>query len=125
MRRNHPLRGQGPASERGAVIVELAFAIPALIAVLAALLWVAALGMHQVRTGDAARVAVRSLARGHGMEQAADAARRVAPGMTLDVVAEGEWVTAIVRHDVPSPLPFLPFTVTLESTATAPVESLL
>lgn len=45
----------GARSERGAVTAELALALPTLLAVTAALVWLLAVGVGQIRMVDAAR----------------------------------------------------------------------
>jgi Flp pilus assembly protein TadG len=67
------------ASQRGAVTAELAMAVPLLLSVTIALLWLLTLGTAQVQMVDATREAARAVARGDDAEEALDRGRVVAP----------------------------------------------
>ncbi len=67
-----------PRPERGAVTAELALGLPLLLALVAALVWLLAVGAGQVRVVDGAREAARSLARGDAESVAVARAEQVA-----------------------------------------------
>jgi hypothetical protein len=79
--------------ERGAVTAELAMALPLLVAVTVALVWLLSVGAAQVRMVDAAREGARALARGDDETTALEVARQVAPnGARFAVSREGDLV---------------------------------
>lgn len=87
--------------ERGAVTVEAAFALAALVAVLTMCLGGLLAASSQVRCIDAAREAARLVARG-AEDEAVAAARRVAPpGAEVAVHVDGDRVTATVTAHTP------------------------
>ncbi|GAA3820613.1 TadE family type IV pilus minor pilin [Nocardioides panacisoli] len=91
-------------SERGAVTAELALALPTLLAVTTALVWLLSVGAAQVRTVDAAREAARAVARGDDTGAAVATGERVAPeGVTVTVTTEGDRVVARASGQVPGP----------------------
>ena len=65
-------------SERGAVTAELVVALPVLLAVTLALVWMIGLGVGQVRVVDGAREGARALARGDDPDTARSLAVEVA-----------------------------------------------
>lgn len=67
------------AGERGSVTAETAVVLPALLLVLAVVLWVAAAALAQVRCVDAARAGARALARGEQQGTARSMAAQAAP----------------------------------------------
>lgn len=90
--------------ERGAVTAELALALPTLLAVTTALVWLLSVGAAQVRTVDAAREAARAAARGEDPAAAVAAGERVAPeGVGVSVATEGDRVVARATGRVPGP----------------------
>ncbi|MFI5781417.1 TadE family type IV pilus minor pilin [Nocardia sp. NPDC051570] len=90
-----------PDGERGAVTVEAAIALAALIAVVVLCLAALLAASAQVRCVDAAREAARSSARGADAGALA-AARRVAPsGATVSVHDDGDLVVATADVRVP------------------------
>jgi Flp pilus assembly protein TadG len=111
--------------ERGAVTAELALGIPLLLAVVAALVWLLAVGAGQVRVVDAAREAARSLARGDDRAAAVARAEQVAgEGARVSVTSAGGDVRVLVTRDLDGPgglLDALPG-ATLSSEAVASVE---
>src|SRR3546814_15948142 len=66
--------------ERGAVTAETALALPLLVAVTLAMVWMVAFGVQQMKATDAAREAARAMARGESSADATELARRVVPG---------------------------------------------
>jgi Flp pilus assembly protein TadG len=91
-------------SDRGAVTAELALALPTLLAVTTALVWLLSVGAAQVRTVDAAREAARAAARGDDPGAAVASGERVAPdGVTVSVATEGGRVVARAAGQVPGP----------------------
>lgn len=94
----------GARSERGAVTAELALALPTLLAVTAALVWLLAVGVGQIRTVDAARETARALARGDDPSEAIAIGERVAPeGVRLSVTRSGERVVVQARGRMAGP----------------------
>lgn len=101
MSRSDP--GSGPG-ERGAVTAELALALPTLLAVTTALVWLLSVGAAQIRTVDAAREAARAVARGDDPGAAVAVGEQVAPeGVSVVVVTEGGRVVARASGQVPGP----------------------
>lgn len=89
------------------VSAELALAIPALVAVLALCLTGLGLAVDQIRSVDAARIAVRAAARGEPVEAVRDVALEVAPeGATVEVALSGDRVRVTVS--VPARVRYLP-----------------
>ena len=110
-------RGRG---ERGNTIVELMFAIPALLIVIIALLWLSMLGLSYAKAADLAHQAARSLARGADTSVIDDIVERVLPGASVDAGGDGDAVEVTVTQDVSAPVPILSgLTVTVRASATA------
>ncbi|MQY24461.1 TadE family type IV pilus minor pilin [Nocardia aurantia] len=87
--------------DRGAVTVEAAFALAALVSVLTMCLGGLLAASSQVRCVDAAREAARLVARGAD-DEAVVAARRVAPsGAEITVHVDGDGVSATVTAHTP------------------------
>lgn len=107
-RRGYPRRRPAPsAQDRGAVTAEVAAALPALILVVVAVLWVIALGTTQLRSADAAREAARAAARGDDPAIVREVAEAVAPdGATVHVTERDGLVTVQVEVRVHPPMPF-------------------
>ena len=104
------------------VTAELALTFPAVVLVLVLCLSAVSWGIDQVRCVDAARVAVRELARGETNARAVSSAERIAPeGAAIDVGREGEDVTVAVSS--PAPSAFAALGRQTECTSTARVES--
>lgn len=79
----------GRKDESGAVTAETAVVLPVLILVAAALAWLVAAGVNQVRTVDAARETARALARDEDPATAEALGRRVAPdGATFAISSD-------------------------------------
>ncbi|PSR68837.1 pilus assembly protein TadE [Nocardia sp. MDA0666] len=88
-------------SERGAVTVEAAIALAAVVVVVVLCLGALLAASMQIRCIDAAREAARLTARGAEAE-ALPAAQRVAPpGADIEVRAEGDRIVAVVRARAP------------------------
>lgn len=82
-------------------------ALPLLIALTWALVWLLSLGVAQVRVVDAARETARGLARGDQTAAAVAAGRQVAPAGTRIIVADADdqiRVTATAEVDGPGGL---------------------
>lgn len=76
----HPrIRAGARSPDRGSVTAEAALALPALLLVLAAVLWAVASGIGHLRCLDAARTGARALARGEEPAAARAAALASAP----------------------------------------------
>jgi Flp pilus assembly protein TadG len=117
-------------TDRGSATAETAVALPGLLAVLAACVWVLTLVGTTLRCADAARAAARAAAR-HETPEAVAAAARSAAGRPVDVsttAAPGSGpgvVTVRVATRLAPPLPFLRRAlppVTVRQAATAQVE---
>lgn len=107
-------------SDDGQVIVEIAFAIPALLMIIIALMWMATLGLSHSRAADLAQQAARSLARGMDSGAVHDTVERVLPGAQLGVTATEEHVDVMVSQEVSPPVPLLRgFSITVQGRATA------
>ncbi len=103
--------------DRGSVLLEVALAIPALVAVAIALTWAVSLGATYVRALDVAQSAARQVARG-GVPGPAPG------GFDTDVRVEAGLVIARVTTEVPAPVPLLRgITATVSADAVAAVES--
>ncbi|MFD6094989.1 TadE family type IV pilus minor pilin [Nocardiopsis flavescens] len=90
------------ASDRGAVTVEFALTLPALLLVLALAVGAVTAADARLACADAARVGARSLARGESEARAGELAREAAPaGAEIGLGRDGETarvtVTARVR----------------------------
>lgn len=93
-------------------------AVPALVAVVALLLCAVTAGMVQLRCGDAARTAVRAVARGEPPETVRALALQAAPsGAEVRVWREG----AVHRVRVSAPVPG-PWTLRLDAEGAAHAE---
>lgn len=87
--------------EGGYATVEFALTLPAVVAMLLAVLAVAAAGMASLRAGDAARAAARELSVGGGSSGAAAVVADLAgPGASLTVTESGGLVRAVVTMPV-------------------------
>ena len=110
--------------QRGAVTAELALAIPLLLSLTWALVWLLSVGEAQLRVVDAAREAARAAARGEAVPACVARAQQVAPGSTVVVDARDGQVVATVTGSMSGPgglLGLLP-SVTLHAEATAAAE---
>ncbi|WP_370289041.1 TadE family type IV pilus minor pilin [Nocardioides sp.] len=117
-------RSRRRPAPRGAVTAELALGLPLLLAVTAALVWLLAVGVAQVRTVDAAREVARAVARGDAESTALSAGRRVAPaGVVLTVNRADGRVSVTARGRMEGPGGLLSFAgVTLQAEAVAVLE---
>lgn len=105
------------------VTAELALTFPALLLVLVTCLAALSWGVDQVRCVDAARVAVRELARGETRPRAvADASRAAPRGADIEVAASGGDV--VVRIAAPAPTGAGLVTGRTQCSALAKVEAL-
>ena len=90
------------------VTAEAAMVLPVLVALTAALAWVVALGVVQVRLVDTAREAARLAARNEPMEQVHRAAMAAAPeGSRLQVRRDDDQWVAEVTVQVGTDLPLV------------------
>lgn len=95
-------------SARGMVTAEAALVLPVLVALTAALAWVVALGVAQVRLVDAAREAARLAARDEPATRVQQAALSGAPeGARVQVHRDGETWVAEVSVDIGTDLPLV------------------
>ncbi|HCE60056.1 pilus assembly protein TadE [Janibacter terrae] len=100
------------------VTAELALTIPAVVLVLVICLSALSWGVDRVRCVDAARVAVRELARGESPSRALTDAQRTAPdGARLEVGRSGSDVTVTVTAPSPPALAFAAAETSCSSTA--------
>ena len=113
--------------ERGLATAELAVLAPFALVLVVLLLWVASLGLTQVRLVDAAREGSRLVARGEPEADAVEAVRRLAPaGSTVDVAEGADGTVAVtVRVRARAPLGFASTvgSVGLDASAVAAVEA--
>lgn len=106
------------------VTAETAVALPAVVLVLALSLSALTLGVDAVRCQDAARVAVRELARGEGVDRAeSDAARALPWGSEVTSSRSGDDVTVMVRTPAPRMLRAIGVVRGAECSSTARVET--
>lgn len=104
------------------VTAELALTLPAVVLVLVICLSAVSWGVDQVRCVDAARVAVRELARGETEERAVSDGERTAPeGASIAVSRDGDDITVTVSSPAPPALAVVGRGT--ECTSTARVES--
>ena len=90
--------------EDGAVTAETAMVIPVLVLLAAALAWMVALGVTQVRAVDAARETARALARGEDETTSTGLGLRIAPGgARISVVQDADTVVVTVRAEIGPP----------------------
>ena len=83
---------------------ELVVALPVLLAVTLALVWLVGLGVGQVRVVDGAREGARAVARGDDVESARRLAAEVAgAGATVRIDESGGQVVVVVQRDVAGP----------------------
>lgn len=100
------------------VSAETALAIPVVVLVLVLCLSTVQLGVDQVRCVDAARVAVRELARGEEPDSAMTHARQVAPdGARVQPSVSGTDVSATVTAPAPQAARWLTGSTTCRATA--------
>jgi type IV secretory pathway TrbD component len=112
-------RHRGGHREQGFVTAELAAALPAVVAILAAALWAVAVVGVKMRAVDAAHSAAIAAARGEDAQAAA--APYLPDGASVTVVHEG----TLVRATVSAPAkPFGPLApgMSIGASAAAPVE---
>lgn len=115
-------RGVGGRGDRGAVTVELALGLPAVVLVLAVVLVTVAAGAAQLRCVDAARAGARAAAIGEPpAEVRAAAARVLGDAGQVTVRSDGEWVTVVVSTSAPGAW-FTGGRLTVRGSATAWVE---
>jgi hypothetical protein len=91
-------------SDAGAVTAEAAFGIGLLVMVALGLAWMVSLGVVAIRAQDAAREAVRALARGEEPTAAVALAEQVATaGSTVATRHDGRLIKVTVRSPVRGP----------------------
>ncbi|GIH70254.1 hypothetical protein Mth01_25070 [Sphaerimonospora thailandensis] len=81
--------------ERGSVTAETAVALPALVLVLAAVLWAVTVVDARLRCVDAARAGARAAARGEALNAVRETVLRSAPAGSRVVVVPGPEVTRV------------------------------
>jgi len=115
--------GHGPR-DAGAVTVEAALSLLAMVGVVGALVWGMSLVGAQLTVAEASRAAARAAARGEGYALVADEARRLVPGAAVDVRDVGGRVEVEVVGTVSPPGPFARFgDVRIGSVSVADVET--
>lgn len=107
-----------PTHDAGMVTAELAVAVPALVVVLSLVLGAVGVGVDQVRCVDAARVAVRALARGDARAHAVGLAVGAAP-RGAGVSSAGNGSEVVVTVAVRRTLPLVGWGFDLSATAAA------
>ena len=110
-----------PGPDRGSATVELAAAIPLLVAVTLAMIGLLGLARDQVLAQGAAREAAREAAIGGGATRAMAAARAaLPPGRAARVAVEPEGATRVrASVELPVTLPFGVHPVAVKATAVA------
>lgn len=89
------------------VTAEIAAALPALILVVVAVVWMVALATAQMQVADAAREAARAAARGEQSSTTEQLAEAVAPtGAEVTVGSDGDLLEVVVSLEVDPPVPF-------------------
>lgn len=92
-------------ADRGAATAELVMALPLLVVVTWALVWLVSLGSCQVELVDAARETARALARGDAEPAAISRGEDAAPkGTTITIARTGAEVTVTASDTLPAPL---------------------
>jgi hypothetical protein len=105
------------------VLLEAALAIPLLAAVAVALAWGISLTGTSMALGDAARQVARDVARGVSVPAAVAAAQGLAPGASVQVLADGSEVVVVADQEVSAPGPILGgISVTLSERVVIPRE---
>jgi hypothetical protein len=103
----------------------VAAALPALVVVVIAAVWVVSIALAQLRCADAAREAARAAARGDESSVVVDVAKAIASAdARVRVRVDGDLVTVEVSARIPVPIPFgdgLP-APTIRATAAALME---
>ncbi|HET7328666.1 MAG TPA: TadE family protein [Nocardioidaceae bacterium] len=123
--------GRGPTGrrsrrERGTVTAEAAVVLPALIGVTMTLVWVVGAGVAQVRCVDAARDAVRALARDEPEAAVVAAAREMLPpGARVQVSRSGSSVEVRISYAATPPGSWLDGAMAwpIDATASMPSEA--
>ncbi len=119
------VRGPRPGHERGMATAELAAALPVVVLLLVVCLAAVSLGTDQVRCIDAARSAVRLMARGESDAAVRAEAVRAGPRAALVATARsGDRVSVTVSGGVPAPLGWLGVRTRPTATAAALREDL-
>ena len=114
--------GHGPR-DAGAVTVEAALSLLAMVGVVGALVWGMSLVGAQLTVGEASRAAARAAARGEGYALVVDEARRLVPGASVEVRGVGGRVEVEVVGRLRAPGPFAQLgDVRLTSISVAAVE---
>ena len=95
----------GPAwsSERGAVLLETAIAIPVLVMVTAALIWACSIVGASFQLADTARYAARELARGAQLERIDAEVRAQVPESVMRIDREGKLLVVTLRRRMTVP----------------------
>ncbi len=102
-RRAEQRRDQRGRDERGMVTAETAVAMPLLVVVTLAMVWLVTVGVAQMKVTDAAREGARALARGESPDRAAELARTAAPGAEVSLAEGDGTVVVTVRQRVTPP----------------------
>lgn len=115
--------GVTAARDRGSATVELAIALPAVVAVLGAVLAVGAAATAHLACADGARAAARQAALGSSDAEVVTVAKHVAgAGATVTVDHDGVWVRVEVRRPAVGRLGGAGGALTATASATARVE---
>jgi hypothetical protein len=99
-------RGAAPGAsprDRGAVAVEAAFAMLALVSTLLVLAWCLLVVVGQLGVDEAARAAARVAARGEADSAAVGEAQRLVHGADVEVRHDGDHVAVVVERRVDPP----------------------
>ena len=99
--------GDDHSYERGSAVIETAFAIPALIAITLALLWIISLGVTHVRVDEAAYSAARLAARGGSEDSVRLAVQSRLASAEIELSGDADTVSVTVTDHVLADVPIL------------------
>jgi hypothetical protein len=99
--------GDDHSYERGSAVIEAAFAVPALIAITLALLWIISLGVTHVRVDEAAYSAARLAARGGSEDSVRLAVQSRLASAEVELSGDADTVSVTVTDHVLADVPIL------------------
>jgi len=109
--------------ERGAVVAELAIALPVLVALLMLGIWAIGLVVLNIQCIDAARDVARAVARGEPPDQAEAIGRRAIPTGSVTITREASDIQVTVTATPANKPPLLTFITPTRITATATLQA--
>jgi hypothetical protein len=99
--------GDNHSYERGSAVIETAVAIPALVAITLALLWIISLGITHVRVDEAAYSAARLAARGVSEDSVRLAVQSRLSSAEVEMTSDADTVSVTVTDYVLEDVPIL------------------